>query len=217
MSNAHRRTAAPRARRGAALLGAVLLLLALPGTAQTLAGEALVEALRGGGFNLYFRHAGTEWSQDDHIREPGDWTSCDPTRVRQLSDAGRADARAVGEAMRVLRVPVGGVYASPYCRTVETAELLGLGEVQTTLDVMNLRAADFAGGREAVLARTRARLSTPPAPGRNDVFVAHGNVARAATGLYPAEAEALVLRPLAEAGFEFVGRLDPAQWTALAR
>ena len=57
--------------------------------------EALVRALRDGGFNLYFRHAATDWSQSDHIDAPGDWSSCNPERVRQLSASGRATASRV--------------------------------------------------------------------------------------------------------------------------
>ena len=198
------------------LLAALLLGAAVSAGAQTLEGAALVDALRSGGLNLYFRHAATEWSQDDQVRDRGDLPSCDPQRMRQLSDDGRAAARAVGEAMRALGVPVGAVYASPYCRTVETAEQMGMGPVQTTEDVVNLRAADYAGGREAIVARARARLSMAPAPGGNDVYVAHGNVARAATDVYPGEGEGIVFRPLGENGFEFVGRLDPAAWVELA-
>lgn len=214
---------APRRRLATAalVLAALLQGLALPATAQStgepaLQGEALLQALRAGGFNLYFRHAATEWSQGDRISAAGDWESCDPERVRQLSAAGRADAAGVGAAMRRLAVPVGSVYASPYCRTMETARQMGIGEVEPTEDVLNLRAASFVGGREAVIARARERLSSAPADGTNNVYVAHGNVGVSATSVYPGEGEGVVFRPLVEGRFEFVGRLDPAQWKALA-
>lgn len=203
-----------------ALLAALLLALG-PGTAvhgeDGLAGEALVKALRAGGFNIYFRHAATDWSQSDHIRQAGDWTSCDPARVRQLSEGGRRDARTVGEAMRALRIPVGKVLASPYCRTMETARLMGLGDVQPSTDIMNLRSASYFGGRDAVVRTARARLSEPPEAGTNTVLVAHGNVAREATPVYPSEGEGVVFRPSPSGGFDFVGRLEPAQWARLAR
>ena len=177
---------------------------------------ALAAALKGGGYNVYFRHAATDWSQSDHVSKAGDWTACDPTRIRQLSDEGRAVAVRVGNAMRALAIPVGRVLASPYCRTVETARLLGLGEVETTADIMNLRVAEYFGGREAIARRARARLATMPAPGTNTVLVAHGNVARLATGVYPGEGEAAVFRPLANGGFEHVGNLTPEAWERLA-
>ena len=52
--------------------------------------------------------------------------------------------------------------------------------------------------------------------GRNDVYVAHGNVAREATPVYPGEGEAVVFRPRGDDGFEVVGRVRPEDWARLA-
>jgi len=205
-------------RRGGAIIG----LLAIPIMAHTsdvapvLVGEELVRALRAGGYNLYFRHAQTDWSAEDHIARAGDWESCEPARVRQLSEDGRRTAAAVGRAIRSLGIPVGRVLASPYCRTVETANLMRLGKVETTTDIMNLRVAEFFGGREAIVARARKRLAAPPAPGTNTVLVAHGNVAREATPVYPDEAEGAVFQPDGNGDFRYVGRIGPREWTELA-
>lgn len=206
------------------LLNTLLLLFLLVGAAghgiadaEDLEGEALVNALRQGGYNIYFRHAQTDWSQTDRIEQTGDWRSCDPAKVRQLSDTGRATARAIGEAIRRLNIPVGRVLASPYCRTVETAKLMGIGDVEATNDVMNMRSASYVGGREIVITSARRLLSTKPTTGTNTVIAAHGNVARAATPVYPGEAEGIVFRPEKDGEFTFVGRLTPSQWEELAR
>lgn len=182
---------------------------------NTLSDRELLRALRAGGYNLYFRHAATDWSRADHVGAVGDWVSCDPLRIRQLSEDGRRTAKAVGVAMRALEIPVGAVFSSPYCRTVETARLLDLGPVETTTDVMNMRVAEYFGGRQAIAARTRVRLATPPAPGTNTVYVAHGNVAREATAVYPGEGECIVFRPDGQGGFEFAGRFTPEDWQRL--
>lgn len=183
---------------------------------EPLSGEALLNAIKSGGYNLYFRHAATDWSNSDQVRGAGDWISCDASRIRQLSAEGRRVAALVGEAMRALQIPVSAVYASPYCRTRETARLLGLGPVETTTDVMNMRVADYFGGRHALAARARARLAVAPPKGTNVVYVAHGNVVREATTVYPAEGECIVFRPDGEGRPEFVGRLLPRQWQHLA-
>lgn len=206
-----------RAVGPAHLLLVALLLVVFPApAAETLAGESLVRALRDGGYNIYFRHAQTDWSQQDRIEEEGDWKSCDPSRARQLSEAGRATARAIGEAIRALDIPVGRVLASPYCRAVDTARLMELGPVETTTAVMNMRAAEYVGGRDTVIETARELLSTPPPAGANTVVAAHGNVARAATPVYPGEAEGVVFRPEGNGEFSFIGRLTPEQWTELA-
>lgn len=179
-------------------------------------GLALVKALRQGGNNIYFRHAATDWSQDDHIVGRGDWTSCDPKKMRQLSTAGREVARRVGNAIRRLGIPIGRIYSSEYCRTRETAQNMGLGEVTPTLAVMNLRAAEFVGGRDAVIERARRVLSAPPPAGTNAIFVAHGNLMQAVTGAYTDEAGAVILVPQGNLGFRLVARLAPEDWEKLA-
>jgi len=195
---------------------ALCLLVAAPALAaeELLQDAALLAALRGGGHNLYFRHVATDWSQHDQLQQAADWRSCDATRMRQLSAQGRDDARAIGAALRRLEVPVGEVLASPYCRTVETARLMELGEVTETIQVMNLRAADYVGGRASVVASAQALLASPP-PAGNRVIVAHGNVAREATPAYPAEGEALVFAPDGEGGFMLRGRITVSDWSRL--
>jgi hypothetical protein len=185
--------------------------------AGELTGTALVEALRGGGYSLYFRHVATDWSQQDRVTRAGDWVDCDPTRMRQLSDSGRDAARAIGAAIRRLGIPVGEVLASPYCRTVETAELMDIGAVRTSTDVINMRVAAYFGGRQAIIASARRLLSTPPAAGSNRVIVAHGNVARDSTPVYPGEGEGVVFEPLGDGGFGVVGRISPQDWQRLVQ
>jgi broad specificity phosphatase PhoE len=206
------------ARPAAALLFAAFALV-YPAAAQQpieLAGLALVSALRAGGYNLYFRHAATDWSRDDHVSEAGDWTSCDPQRMRQLAPAGRRTAERVGKAMRALRIPVGSVLASPYCRTLETARLMALGPVETTTDIMNTRVTTYFGGVAAIAERARDRLAMSPKAGTNTVLVAHGNVLRAATDVHTGEAEAVVFRPEGDGRFSVVARVTPQEWERLA-
>src|SRR5512143_2013384 len=113
--------------RRAALCALLALVSAVSGIAafaQTadgeLAGPALLAALRSGGYILYFRHASTDFGQSDE--QMTGYEDC--AKQRNLTDAGRAEARAIGEALRDLRIPIGDVRASPFCRTMETARLM---------------------------------------------------------------------------------------------
>ena len=85
--------------------------------------ERLVSALRGGGYVIYFRHTVTDWAQDDEL--PVDLSDC--ATQRNLSDAGRTQASAIGEAFQRLDVPIGSVLSSPFCRTLDTARLASAG------------------------------------------------------------------------------------------
>ena len=211
-----RKLAALLHRIGIALVACLGLMFGTLPPALAGADQALVDALRNGGHVIYFRHARTEWSQHDQVTGPGDWTSCDPARMRQLSDEGRRRARAVGQAMRELGIPVGAVYSSPYCRCVETAELLDLGPVTTTRDILNARAAEYIGGRDTLRRTARSRLATRPPEGTNTVLVAHGNVFLLAAGERPPEGGAAIVRPRGDRRFDVLGTITAEAWIALA-
>lgn len=189
----------------------VLSLLTLLASACAQSEEALLQDLQQGGYVIYFRHAATE-SQSDYVNAAGDWTSCEPTQMRQLSEAGREASRRIGNAFRTLNVPVGGVAASEYCRTVESAQLMNLGEVEPTTDILNTRSASYVGGQEGLVERARQRLGTPPQAGTNTVLVAHGNLLSAAAGVSLSEGEAAVFSPLGDGQFEFVNTVSLQDW-----
>jgi phosphohistidine phosphatase SixA len=182
-------------------------LAALPVAAwstEPLSATATVAQLRGGGYILYFRHAATDMSQND--ARMTSFEDC-PTQ-RNLTDRGRADARAIGEAIRALGVPIGKVRASPFCRTVETAEL-AFGRAERTSAVRGGPAQPNDPTRYAALRRL---LGEAPAPGTNDVIVSHGNPFYALAGPpYLAEGEAAVVQPAGE-GFRVVARIRVDEW-----
>lgn len=178
--------------------------------------DLLVSKLRQGGNVLYFRHAHTDWSQNDQVMAVGDWWSCSPDKMRQLSERGRSVAKSIGNAIRKLSIPVGQIYSSEYCRTRQTAEHFGLGEVTPSQAIINLRIAEFFGGHEAAAAQAHNALLMKPPPGTNTIWVAHGNILRAAAGEYPGEAGCVIFSHRNDGTLQVVGRLSPEDWTALA-
>jgi len=176
-----------------------------PETVRPLVGAQLVAALRDGGHVLYLRHARTP---EDGSDEPGSLGDC--RRQRQLDDAGRADARALGEAVRALDVPVGEVLASPYCRTVETAEL-AFGRARTQ-DALVTPTPPTRGRTTRALRRL---LRTVPRDGDNTVLVGHLTNLRLLSTASPEEGGTVVFRPDGE-GFVLVGAVPPQGWQELA-
>ncbi|HET9042571.1 MAG TPA: histidine phosphatase family protein [Burkholderiales bacterium] len=186
---------------------ALVALLAPSGAAakQPTPAEA-VALLRGGGFILYFRHAATDFGQND--AQMTSFEDC--STQRNLTDRGRDDARALGAAIRALAIPIGQVRASPYCRTVETATL-AFGRAEKTQAVRGGPAQPDTPDRYAAL---RKLLAQPPSRGVNDVIVSHGNPFVALAGPpYLAEGEAAVVAPEKD-GFRVVARIKVDEWAA---
>jgi len=167
----------------------------------------LLAELRQGGYVLYFRHAATDFSQNDERMRRFE----DCADQRNLIDKGRADARAAGAAIRQLGIPVERVLASPFCRTVETAQLL-FGRAEKMQEVRGGPAAPAGSERYAAL---RKILATPVRPGTNLAVVSHGNPFYSVAGPpYLEEGEAAVVRPLG-ADFKVVARIRVDGWSGL--
>lgn len=179
------------------------------GAAQPRDGD-LVVSLRRGGHVIYIRHAVTEATQDDPMPDLADRST-----QRNLSAAGREQARQLGRALRRLRIPVGTVLVSPYARTQETAELaFGQGRARATGELLNQA---FPGTDDGQLARDLRRLlARRPAPGQNTVLVSHGFNLNGATGLSIQEGESAIFRPDNAGSSRLVARITAEQWQALA-
>lgn len=173
-----------------------------------LSGRALADALRTGGYVLFVRHTSTDFGQNDE----GMTSFEDCSKQRNLTDQGRAEARAIGASITRLKVPIGDVLASPYCRTLETARLM-FGRAAPSNAVRGGPAAPQDAERYTEL---RALMSTPVKPGTNTVISSHGNPFRAVAGTpYLAEGEIAVVQPLGDKGFRVVARITKDGWTAL--
>ncbi|QJR09618.1 hypothetical protein DSM104443_00667 [Usitatibacter rugosus] len=179
----------------------------LPDPDLKLSGGALADALKAGGFTIFFRHSITDHSQKD--RPP--FVAKDCATQRNLSAEGREAARKIGEVFKTLKLPVTEVLSSPYCRTMQTARLI-TGEARED-DAVRGR-APVAGGR-ADYSRLEALLATPVKTGLR-VIVSHGNGLMDTAGLpEPEEGEATVIRAVEGGGWIIVARLKIDDWAAL--
>ena len=176
---------------------------------RELAPAQLLAELLKGGYILYFRHAATDFSQNDERMRSFE----DCANQRNLIDRGRSDARAAAAAIRRLGIPVERVLASPFCRTVETAQLL-FGRAEKMQEVRGGPSAPANAERYAALRRI---LATPVPAGANLAVVSHGNPFYSVAGPpYLAEGEAAVIRPLGT-DFQVIARIPVDRWDALAR
>ena len=183
-----------------------VLLFACPALAQP--GAELLSRLREGGYVLYLRHTSTDFSQNDSRMTSFE----DCTTQRNLTDRGRDEARTLGEHVKRLKIPIGEVLASPFCRTLETARL-AFGKATATNDVRGGPAGTDDPTRYAPL---RKLLSSKVAKGQNLVISSHGNPFHAVAGPpYLAEGEMAVVRPEGGERFSVLARLRLDDWPRL--
>lgn len=160
-------------------------LLALASLAH--ADDALWARLKAGGNVLLIRHAATE----PGLGDPPNFFLGDCTTQRNLSDAGREEARRVGRALKWRAVAVSEVRASQWCRTLETAEL-AFGHPPVPWEALNSLHKD--PDREAERTRAVAALVATVRPPQNVALVTHNFNIRALTGISPSTAEIIVVR-----------------------
>jgi phosphohistidine phosphatase SixA len=189
--------------------------LLLPESKLILTGGALRDALRRGGYILYFRHFHTDhtrWHDDPIKPKHAEMTvrdfreSCD--QQRPLTSFGRRRAKDVGAFIKKQGIPIGKVYSSPYCRVVETATLLAGREPDETPYELVHR-----GGKltyESMARNVRPYLGTVPAPGTNTLLVAHRP--QMDDIRFIEEGEAFVLKPRGNGKFDLVGTIYDSDW-----
>jgi phosphohistidine phosphatase SixA len=143
----------------------LVLACAQPSAAQSEA-EILVAAMQDGNKVIYLRHAATNANEIDTGRLD------DRAGQRNLSAAGIAQAKALGNAFRTLNIPRGEILVSPVFRARDTGELVfGADEIEVTSDLV---ADDYAGPNlRTVLAATRRLLRTVAPPGNNRILIGH--------------------------------------------
>jgi phosphohistidine phosphatase SixA len=156
------------------------------GTRDLRADEAALNALRAGGHAILMRHADAPGGGD-----PPGFVLGDCTTQRNLSDEGRAQARRIGEMLKAEGVRIDRLLSSRWCRTLETAQLLGVGAVEpfAPLDSFFSQAAAGPGQTEAVGAHLQGIGA------QTFLLVTHQVNITALTGIFPASGEMIVVKP----------------------
>lgn len=174
--------------------------------------HALVPALRGGGLVLVMRHA----SSPREVPAPDQARPDNTTPERQLDEAGRQGATAMGNALRALRVPLGTVFTSPTYRAVETVRMARF-EQPVLVKELGDGGHSMTGITPAMATWLTQKAAEVPKMG-NTLLVTHQpNLSRAFPdwGASVADGETVVLRPDGSGGFAVVGRIAIGEWPAL--
>lgn len=185
------------------------LLMVAPGLAGDSSDEAWA-ALAKGGHVALIRHGN---APPGYGGDPPGFRFDDCKTQRNLDDAGREQARALGEAFRKHGVRVDRIVSSPVCRCMETGELMAVGSVETSWALL----PDMGSSAIRVVA-LEEMVSSWRGPGTL-VLVTHGLTVGRLTGFTLEQAETLVLQPTPEKlpvghlprGGSLTGRIAPPQ------
>jgi phosphohistidine phosphatase SixA len=162
-------------------------------------------ALRGDGHVALIRHA----AAPGPVGDPVDYKLNDCTTQRNLSEQGRAEARALGARFRMQQVKVGKVVSSQWCRCRQTAELMNIGPVEdaptfNNAFVLNATRDELTAGGHAIIGAWRG-------PGTL-IVVTHGENILLMLGLRPREGEVIVVAPdpTSQKNMRLIGRIGPS-------
>lgn len=178
------------------LAALALLAPATPGPAQQDAWALLQRP----GYAVFMRHAGTAGG----VGDPPGFALADCATQRNLTDTGRAQARRTGAALKAKGIAFDRVLTSPWCRCRDSARLVAGAEAEAMEALSNLvgrseHTADQVKAVRTYLASldTRTRV----------LFVTHGIVIAALTGLNPSEGEMVIVSVGAAGDITIAGRL----------
>src|SRR5215470_3027391 len=132
------------------------LTVCLAAGSAPLTGRELAPELERGGYVILMRHAESPGTPPDAAQAERE----NIKHERQLDQTGRASARAMGDAFRQLRIPVGQVLSSPTYRALETARIAQFPAPETFEELSDTGKSmnpDLTGTRAAWLRSRVAR------------------------------------------------------------
>lgn len=178
-----------------------LYCLSVRATETTPSDEALLwNALRSGEHIGLIRHALAPGTGD-----PENFTLGNCGTQRNLSAAGREQAKSIGERFHANGIHSAKVYTSQWCRCIDTAELLELGGA-TELPVLN----SFFQREERRAPQTEALTQWLAKQTLDEslILVTHRVNISALTDVYPGSGELVIVRRSEDGDFAVVGTLS---------
>ena len=180
-----------------------VLILAVGSAKAESDGEAAraIAALRSGGHYGLMRHAHAPGREEPPGARLGECAT-----QRNLDDEGRKQAQTIGAGLRRAGVTVFKLYASRWCRAMETAELMAVGDVEP-LDMLNAfpKPEDEREQTRHFRALVAQPIATPSV-----LLVTHHDNILSLTRITTREGDIVVVKPRGRSDFTVIGRI-PAE------
>jgi Histidine phosphatase superfamily (branch 1) len=151
------------------------------------------QALCAGGFVIVVCHGATFPDQTDT-----DLLNFDNNAAqRSLNDKGNALAKASGDSLRQVGIPVGKVYTSKCNRAYETAVIAGFKNIEKTADLTEGGLVVSPNEDNRPIEAFHKMLGTAPTPGTNIILITQKPNIVDALGMdwFDVEGEASIFRP----------------------
>ncbi len=120
--------------------------------------------------------------------------------------AGRVQATRIGEIFRDRQIPIHQVLSSQYCRCLDTAELLNLGEVKP-FPALNSTFEDRTNETEQI-AQTRQQIVNHQNTSGVLIMVSHFVNIQAVSGVGLSQADSVVVKANSQGELEIVGQIE---------
>jgi broad specificity phosphatase PhoE len=137
---------------------------------------------------------------------------------RNLNDKGKTLARAFGDALRQVGIPVGKVYTSKYNRAYETAVIAGFKDIEKTADITEGGLVVSPNENNRRIDAFHKMIGTPPKPGTNTILITHKPNIVDALGknwFDVKEGEASIFRP-ENGSYKLLARVQMDEWSRIA-
>jgi broad specificity phosphatase PhoE len=176
-----------------------LIGLALMASAPAIAQDDLFAALRTPGHIGLMRHSTAPGSDD-----PPNFKLGDCSTQRNLSAGGRAQAQAIGARVRDAGLTNARLVSSQWCRTLDTARLLGIGAVE---ELSALNSLVSYPGQSAAMTADARRWILQQDLSRPTILVTHQINIGAIVNAYPNEGDIVVVRRAAAGELRVLGTI----------
>jgi phosphohistidine phosphatase SixA len=164
---------------------------------------SILQQSKGNSHAILFRHAIAPGGGD-----PPQFQLNDCSTQRNLSEEGRKQAAKIGQELKRQKIPIAQVLSSQWCRCLETARLMELGEVQA-YPPLNSFFSDRSRTDEQT-AQLRSFLLKNHQKTGVMILVTHQVNITALTDIFPQSGEGVVVRvDRDKPSIEVLGRLSP--------
>jgi phosphohistidine phosphatase SixA len=164
---------------------------------------SILRQSKGNSHAILFRHAIAPGGGD-----PPQFQLNDCSTQRNLSEEGRKQAAKIGQELKRRKIPIAKVLSSQWCRCLETARLMELGEVQA-YPPLNSFFSDRSRTDQQT-AQLRSFLLKNHQKTGVMILVTHQVNITALTDIFPQSGEGVVVRVDREKpSIEVLGRLSP--------